>query len=143
MKVGNGSEGFDISPDGKEIWVANAQDGTISIINSESKAVVDTLAANVAGANRLKFTPDGHRVLVSSLRTGELTVVDAASRKEVKRLKLGHGCAGILVQRDGSRAFVACSPDNYVVVVDLKTLEAGQHFDVGVEPDGLAWARVQ
>src|SRR5579859_1580333 len=93
VKVGNGSEGFDISPDGKEIWVANAQDGTISIINSESKAMVDTLAVNVPGANRLKFTPDGHKVLVSSLRSGELTVVDTASRKEVKRLKLGHGCA--------------------------------------------------
>src|SRR5450631_737782 len=30
VKVGNGSEGFDISPDGREIWVANAQDGTVS-----------------------------------------------------------------------------------------------------------------
>jgi DNA-binding beta-propeller fold protein YncE len=140
VKVGNGSEGFDISPDGKEIWVANAQDGTISIISAESKSVVDTLAANVSGANRLKFTPDRHKVLVSSLRTGDLVVLDASSRKEVKRLKLGHGCAGILVQPDGSRAFVACSPDNYVVVIDLNSLEPKEHFDVGQEPDGLAWA---
>jgi DNA-binding beta-propeller fold protein YncE len=140
VKVGNGSEGFDVSPDGKEIWVANAQDGTISIISAESKSVIDTLNANVPGANRLKFTPDGRRVLVSSLRDGNLTILDASSRKEVKRLKLGHGCAGILVQPDGSRAFVACSPDNYVLVIDLKTLEPTQHFDVGQEPDGLAWA---
>ena len=27
VRVGNGSEGFDVSPDGKEIWVANAADG--------------------------------------------------------------------------------------------------------------------
>src|SRR5579871_5043524 len=33
VRVGDGSEGFDVSPDGKEIWVANAQDGTISIID--------------------------------------------------------------------------------------------------------------
>jgi DNA-binding beta-propeller fold protein YncE len=140
VKVGNGSEGFDVSPDGKEIWVANAQDGTISIISAESKSVTDTLSANVPGANRLKFTPDGRRVLVSSLRDGNLTILDTVSKKEVKRLKLGHGCAGILVQPDGSRAFVACSPDNYVVGIDLKTLEPTQHFDVGQEPDGLAWA---
>lgn len=140
VKVGNGSEGFDVSPDGKEIWVANAQDGTISIINFSSKTVSDTLTANVPGANRLKFTPDGKRVLVSSLRDGNLTVFDAAKRKEIKRMKLGHGNAGILVQPNGERAFVACSPDNYVVVIDLKSLEEVGHLNVGQTPDGLAWS---
>ena len=33
VKVGNGSEGFDVSPDHKEVWVANAQDGTVSVID--------------------------------------------------------------------------------------------------------------
>ena len=140
VKVGNGSEGFDVSPDGKEIWVANSQDGTISIITAASKNVTDTISANVPGANRLKFTPDGARVLVSSLRTGDLTIFDSATRKEIKRVKLGHGNAGILVQPDGERAFVACSPDNYIVVLNLKSLEDVGHIDVGQNPDGLAWA---
>lgn len=143
VKVGNGSEGFDVSPDNKEIWVANAQDGTISVINFASKTVTDIIAANVPGANRLKFTPDGAKVLVSSLRTGDLTVLDSATHKEIKRLKLGHGNAGILVQPDGERAFVACSPDNYVVVVNLKTFQDVGHIDVGPNPDGLAWAVTQ
>jgi len=140
VRVGNGSEGFDVSPDGKEIWVANAQDGTITIINSAAKKVTDTLPANVPGANRLKFTPDGTRVLVSSLRLPDVLVLDAATRKEIKGIKVGHGAAGIQMQPDGSRAFVACSPDNYVVVIDLKSLEVTSHIDVGAEPDGLAWA---
>lgn len=142
VKVGNGSEGFDVSPSDKEAWVANAQDGTISIVNFASKTVSDTLAANVPGANRLKFTPDGARVLVSSLRGGDLTIFDAVSRKEIQRLKLGHGTAGILIQPDGARAFVACSPDNYVAVIDLKSLHEIGHIDVGQNPDGLAWAIV-
>jgi DNA-binding beta-propeller fold protein YncE len=142
VKVGNGSEGFDVSPSGREIWVANAQEGTISIINLASKTVSDTIAANVPGANRVKFTPDGSRVLLSSLRGGDLTVFDASSRKEIKRLKLGHGTAGILVQPDGERAFVACSPDNYVAVIGLKSLQDEGHIDVGQNPDGLAWAIV-
>ncbi|MGA7317263.1 MAG: YncE family protein, partial [Silvibacterium sp.] len=37
IPVGNGSEGFDVSQDGKEIWVANAQDGTVSIIDAAKK----------------------------------------------------------------------------------------------------------
>jgi YVTN family beta-propeller protein len=140
IRVGNGSEGFDVSPDGKEIWVANAQDGTISIINVASKKVTDTVPANARGANRLKFTPDGRRAFVSSLATGELVVVDAATRKEVKRIKLGRGAAGILMQPDGTRAFVACSPENNIAVIDLKSLEVTGHIDVGTEPDGLAWS---
>lgn len=140
VKVGNGSEGFDLSPDHKEIWVANAADGTISVINFASKTVTDTISANVPGANRLKFTPDGSKVLVSSLRNGDLTVFDSATHKEIKRVKLGHGTAGILVQPNGERAFVACSPDNYVAVINLKTMEDISHIDVGPNPDGLAWA---
>jgi YVTN family beta-propeller protein len=140
VRVGNGSEGFDISPDGKEIWVANAQDGTISIVSVADKKVIDTLSANVHGANRLKFTPDGKRVFVSSLGGAEVVVVDAATRKEEKRIRVGHGAAGIPMQPDGSRAYVACTPDNYVVVIDLKSLEVTSHIDVGPNPDGLAWA---
>jgi YVTN family beta-propeller protein len=140
VKVGSRSEGFDVSPDGKEIWVANAGDGTISIIDSSAKTVSETLAANVRGANRLKFTPDGKRVFVSSLGNSDLVVLDAATRKEIKRINIGHGSAGILMQPDGTRVFVACSPDNSIAVIDLKTLEVTGRLDVGSEPDGLAWA---
>ncbi len=140
VKVGNGSEGFDVSPDRKEIWVANAQDGTISVIDAAQKSVTQTLNANVRGANRLKFTPDGKRVLVSALRGQDVVVLDAATRKEIKRIPVGHGAAGIQMQPDGSRAFVACTPDNYVVAIDLKSLQITAHIDAGREPDGMAWA---
>jgi YVTN family beta-propeller protein len=140
VKVGNGSEGFDVSPNHKEIWVANAQEGTISIIDVASKKVVETLNANVQSANRLKFTPDGAHVFVSGLRMDHVAVFDAATRKDIKDVKIGRGAAGIQMQPDGSLAYVAATPDNYVAVIDLKTLEVVGKIDVGVEPDGLAWA---
>ena len=140
VKVGNGSEGFDVSPDGKEVWVANSQEGTISIIDVATKKVSDTLNANVQSANRLKFTPDGAHVLVSGLRLENVVVFDARTRKELKKINIGHGAAGIQMQPDGSRAFVASTPDNYVSVIDLKTLEVSGKIDVGPEPDGLAWS---
>lgn len=140
IPVGNGSEGFDVSPDGKEIWVASAQDGTISIIEVASKKVVQTLDANVRGANRLKFTPDGRLVFVSSLGGPDLVVIDAATHKEMKRVKIGRGAAGILIQPDGLRAYVACTPDDYVAVIDVKSLEMTGNIAVGKQPDGLAWA---
>ncbi len=110
------------------------------MIDLATRTVTATLDAKIFGANRLKFTPDGKLVLISSLRDGNLVIYDAASRKEFKRVPIGHGAAGILIDPDGSRAFIACSPDNYVAVVDLKTFEVTGHIDVGGEPDGLAWA---
>jgi YVTN family beta-propeller protein len=140
IPVGKGGEGFDVSPDGRELWTANAQDGTLSVIELATRTVTATLDSKTFGANRLKFTPDGKLVLISSLRDGNLVIYDAASRKEFKRVQIGHGAAGILVDRDGSRAFIACGPDNYVAVVDLKTFAVTGHIDVGGEPDGLASA---
>ena len=138
IPVGRGSEGFDVTPDLKQAWVANAWDGTISVIDIDAKKVSATLAANSRGANRLKFTPDGKLALVSA--GPELVIFDVASQKEVKRLTIGHGSGGVLVQPDGERAYVACSGDAYVVVVDMKKLEIVGRIEAGGNPDGLAWA---
>jgi YVTN family beta-propeller protein len=140
VATARGSEGFDVSPDGSELWTASSEDGTISIIDLPTKKPSGKIDAKVFGANRLKFTPDGKRVFISSLQSGELTIYDATSHEEIKRLKLGHGAAGMLMDADGSRVFVACSADNYIAVIDLKTLEVTSHLDVGGVPDGLAWA---
>ena len=139
IPVSKGSEGFDVSPDGKELWTAAADDGTVAIIDLTTKKLKATLEAKALGANRLKFTPDGKRVLVTSLRTGDLFIYDAATHQQIKRISTGHGAAGILVDDDGSRAFIGCTGDNYVAVVDLKTLEVTGHIDVR-GADGLAWA---
>ena len=80
IPVGRGSEGFDVSPDGKEAWVANAWDGTISVIDIAAKKVSATLAANVPGANRLKFTPDGKLAFISA--GPNLVILDAATARK-------------------------------------------------------------
>jgi YVTN family beta-propeller protein len=140
VTTSKGVEGFDLSPDGKEIWAVAAENGSIYIIDTASKTVIKTIDAKAIGANRLKISPDGKLALISSLRTGELVIYDVKARKELKRLKVGKGAAGVLIDLDSSRAFVACSPDNYVAVVNLKTLEVITRIDVGGTPDGLAWA---
>jgi DNA-binding beta-propeller fold protein YncE len=140
VPVARGSEGFDVTPDGKSLWTVSGQDGSISIIDLAGKKSDATIDAKLVGANRLKFTRDGKYALIASLRMGQLIVYDVAARKEWKRIDIGHGAAGILVQPDNKRAFVACTPDNYVAVIDLNTWELKDKLDVGKNPDGLAWA---
>lgn len=139
IPVGRGAEGFDVSPDGREIWAANAQDGTVSVVDVATRRVTATLPADVNSANRLKFTPDGKLAVVSMLAGPDLVIIDAATKKTVKRLAVGRGAAGIQMQPDGARAFVACTPDDNVAVIDLKTLTVVARIDAGRQPDGMAW----
>lgn len=150
--AGDRAEGFDVSPDGKEVWAASAGLGMISITRVDSKRQ-QSLDAQVPGANRLKFTPDGRFVLVSmlgalrgpggeNLERPHLTVIRVADQMVVQRIDVGSGAAGIQVQPDGARAYVACSPDNYVAVVDLRSMQVVGKIDAGRNPDGLAWASI-
>jgi YVTN family beta-propeller protein len=146
VPAGHGSEGVDVSPDGKEIWVANAQDATVTIIDAVSKTVSQTLPIPLKGANRLKITPDGKHVLIAGFGSAvstaaNLLVFDAASRKEVKQIELGGPSSGVLIVPDGSRAYVAVTAKNKIAAIDLKTLEVTGEVQVGKGPDGLAWAQ--
>ncbi len=145
---GRGSEGFDISPDGRLIWAANAQDGTITVIDVASMKALETFAVAVAGANRLKFSLDGRYVLVTGLgafgpaepsSSNNLVVLDAASHKLIKAFQLGGGSAGILMEPSGSRAFVAVNRGGKVIVLNLRTLLISGEIRAN-QPDGMAWA---
>ena len=141
VPAGPRSEGFDVSPDGKAVWTANAGNGTITMIDVGTKTVAN-FTPNVQGANRLKFTPDGALVLVTTLGAPDLRIIRASDRTDVKRIRVGTGAAGIQIQPDGARAYIACSPDNYIAVVDLRSMQVVGKIDAGRNPDGLAWASI-
>jgi YVTN family beta-propeller protein len=140
LPVGQGPEAIDVSPDGKELWTAHSRDGGVSVIDVAGKKVSATFGIGTKRSNRLKFTPDGRQVLVSDLDGNEVIVIDAASRKEVKRIAMGKTPEGILMAKDGSRAYVAEAGENRIAIVDLKTLVVTGHMTTGNGPDGMAWS---
>jgi YVTN family beta-propeller protein len=141
IPVGKGPEGFDLTPDGKQLWSANSRDGSVSVIDLMSKRVVHTFNVQTKRSNRLKFTPDGRLVLISDLEAGELVVLEHATRKELKRVKLGRQPAGILITPDSAKAYVAVTGDDNVAVIDLKTLDLIDRLKSGSGPDGMAWVK--
>jgi YVTN family beta-propeller protein len=141
VPVGKGPEGFDVSPDGRELWAAHSRDGGVSIVNLEQKKVTGTIDLQTKRSNRLKFTPDGKLALVTDLDAGELLVVDVASRAVTKKIPLGKMVEGILMAPDGAHAYVAVNGDNYIAVIDLKTLAVTGRLETGKGPDGMAWVK--
>jgi YVTN family beta-propeller protein len=145
---GRGSEGFDLAPDGREIWAANAQDGTVTVIDIAAMKAVATFPIPVQNANRLKFSLDGRYVLVTGLGAfgaaqppdgNNLVVLEAASHKLIKSFALGGGSAGILMDPSGFRAFVAVNQGGKIAVIDLRALQVVGQIAVN-RPDGMAWS---
>lgn len=132
-----GTEGFDVSPDERELW-AVAPNGTVYVIDLNARRVVSTFASGLEGAHRLAFTPNGRQVMVVSVKTGDLAVIDTSNRKVVKRLRTGRA-AGIRMDETGNRALVSCTPDGFVAVIDLSTLRETARIAVA-RPDGVALA---
>jgi YVTN family beta-propeller protein len=141
IPVGRGSEGIDITPDDKEVWIANAGDQTISAISVAQSKVVDTFKSGAKHANRVKFTLDGKTALVSDPEGGDVVVFDVASRKMLKSIVVGKGPGGILMRPDGQVAYVALAGDNGLAVIDLAKMDVVDHFPTGAGPDGMAWAK--
>jgi YVTN family beta-propeller protein len=141
VPVGRGPEGFDVTPDGRELWAAHSRDGGVSIVNLAEKKVSGTIDAQTKRSNRLKFTPDGRLALISDLDSGDLVVIDVAAKKISTRVPLGRMVEGILVQPDGARAYVAVTGDNQIAIVDLKTLAVVGRIEPGKGPDGMAWIK--
>src|SRR6185503_4342147 len=50
IPTARGSEGFDVLPDGSELWTAASEDGTISIIDPGGKKLLAKIDAKVLGA---------------------------------------------------------------------------------------------
>lgn len=137
VAVGAGAEGFDVSPNERELWTIRP-DGAIVIVDMATGTVATTIDSGLQGGHRLKFTPDGTRVMAVSVKTGALVVFDAASRAVVKKMKTGRG-AGIYMDAAGKRAFISCTPDGFVAVIDLVSLTETARLGVA-RPDGVAVA---
>lgn len=141
INVGKGAEGFDVSQDGKALWTARP-DGHLIIVDLEKREVKTDIDTKVLGLHRLKFTPDGNYVCIVSVKTGELLFYDATTRKEIKKIHAGQGAA-MFMDKEKNRLFISCTPNNFVSVIDLNTMETVKKLDIGGRPDGITMAVVK
>lgn len=134
VHVGAGAAGFDVLPDDKELWIAR-RDGHIIVVDLDKKEVKADINTQVPGLQPLKVTPDGRMVCVASVKTGDLLFYDRATRRLLHEMNVGRG-AGIYMDKGDNRMFLSCTPDNYVVVIDLTTRKEVSRFIVA-KPDGI------
>ena len=117
IKCGSDPEQFDLSKDGKLIFVSNEDDAKVSIVDiAEGK----TLASLPVGEEPEGVTtsPDGKFVYVTSEDTGTVTVIDVTARKPIKTIKVGRRPRSVAFLPDGTRAYVTNENDGVVTLID-------------------------
>jgi DNA-binding beta-propeller fold protein YncE len=92
VPAGQRAHGVTVSPDGKEVWIADWS-GVVSVFDAESLKplgqiqVVEIGGAQARGANHVAFGRDGQRVYVTGV--GEVVVIDRHDRQILGRVNVG------------------------------------------------------
>jgi YVTN family beta-propeller protein len=133
-----GEMGFDVAPDGREVWAANSESSQISVVEARTGRILSTFPSGGQSPVRLKFTPDGKRVLVPTADK-KLVVFDAARREIVATVELEFRPKVIAVSGDGRRVFIGHPSEDRVSVVDLTSLKVMRTIPTGKRPDGIGW----
>ncbi len=150
IPTGLGAEGMDVSADGREIWVANRREETISVVDAESLEVVATLDSR-PWSGRIEMGPDGYAIVPNG--GGQNAPVpryvrlwDVRARRLIAEVPLEgepyEGNFGALIH-DGM-AFVADPGEGVVHMFELDGLREGRLLlDNHDAPDGMAWSPIR
>jgi outer membrane autotransporter protein len=147
ITVGASPEGVAVTPDAHFAYVTNLVGGTVSVINTTTNAVTDTIT--VAGATALQgvaITPDGKFAYVTNRVAAQnnVSVINTANNTVVGTLSVGSLPAGIAISPNGQFAYTANFGSNTVSVIDTATntvvdtinTTAVQPLGIAVTPDG-------
>lgn len=122
IPLGDEPEAFDLSPDGKVIYVSNEDAGEASFIDFASGKVLRTV--KVGGEPEgVKVSADGKRVYVTSEVASMVHVIDTATGQVVKNIKAGKRPRRMAFTPDGSQLWVTNELDASVSIIDTAKLE--------------------
>lgn len=149
--VGENPEGIDISPNGKEIWVANGNDNTIAIIDTDKLQVIETIPTG-GFPIRIKFTPDEQYAIVNCKGSKEINIFRTKDRRPIKSISLIRSKleeflshtqvpTGLIIHPNSSLAFISTSNTDRIMIIDLKNMKVMKSLKVGNHPDGIGFVK--
>ena len=150
IETGLGAEGLDVTPDGREVWVINRRNESISIIDTQSLEIVATLDARPF-AGRIDMGPDGRAIVPNGTSSEQvpqyLRLYDIDSREMLTEVALRDGQSqagnfGVLIQ-DGL-AFASDPRAGTIKVFSLDAMVTPEILVTDHEgPDGMAWSPIR
>ena len=133
--------GLALSPDFVTLYTANAQSGTVSVIDTASQKVVNTLVVNPGGRlNSVLVSPDGKTLYVSDAKAGSVHVFDLPEGEKLVAIPVRLFPQRMAFSQENARLYVVNSASNNVSVVDTTTHTLLTNIAVNERPYGIALA---
>jgi YVTN family beta-propeller protein len=85
-----------VAPDGRKVYVSNGRAGTVSVIDSHTYELTDTIKVGPRPWG-IVISPDGKVLFAANGPSNDVSVVDLATNKEVARVKAGSSPWGLAV----------------------------------------------
>ena len=128
---------IDLTPDGTTVFVVNPDSGSVSAIDTASKA---TLAELIVGRDPRMLTigPDGQRLYVTSHASATLTILDVQSFSALATLRVGPEPYGVVADPTSHLVYVAASGADRIDIADTKLAQVVATIPVQSRPKGLA-----
>jgi PQQ-dependent catabolism-associated beta-propeller protein len=115
---GSDPEQFDITNDGKRLYISNEDAGTASVVDVE-KGTIDTTVKVGAEPEGVRISPDGKLVYVTAESDTSIRVLDAATGAVKARIKVDRRPRDVAFTPDGKRAYATAEVGGTVSVIDV------------------------
>jgi PQQ-dependent catabolism-associated beta-propeller protein len=121
LKSGSDPEQFDLSHDGKRLFISNEDAGTLTVVGIASGAVEATVPVGKEPEG-VRLTPDGRWIVVTSETGNAIYAIDAHTLKMVKSVPVGKRPRDVAFTPDGRTAYVSGEFDASVYTTTLPDL---------------------
>ncbi|HEY6483141.1 MAG TPA: beta-propeller fold lactonase family protein [Steroidobacteraceae bacterium] len=110
LKAGTDPEQFDISTDGRRLFISNEDAATASVLNVASGALEATIPVG-REPEGARASPDGHLVVITSEEDNSISVIDARSLHVVRTIAVGKRPRDVAFTPDSAIAYVTGEAD--------------------------------
>jgi streptogramin lyase len=130
------------SPDGKQLWVANAQSDDLIKVNPATGSILQRVKG-ISDPYQLGFTSDGKWFVSIGLRLNRVdiyahTINPAGDTfKLIKRIPTGSMPSHTVFSHDEKTAYVTIQGDDELIAIDMATQTIAWKTPVGKTPAGL------
>lgn len=118
IQSGSDPEEFDLSKDGKLLYVSNEDVGGASILDLSTGAILAEIKTGDEPEG-VTVSPDGKLVLVTSEDAGTVAVIDTAKKQLIDNIKVGRRPRSIAFLPDSNLAWLNAENDGTVVLIDI------------------------
>ena len=117
--------GCSVGPQEYDVYVPNAGDGTITVYNTLTQQIKQTIKVGETASHGVAVTPDNKYLYTGDLDGGNVYVIDTTSGKKIKTIEVGERTHGIDISPDGKYVLFAAgrSGGPILAIIDTKTNE--------------------